>query len=85
MIFVIATAFFYRSRTYWYVVLAILLACLLVHLLYRFKTKAWSQPWEVGVMLRRHIQIVRALWNVPRMNTGGTDNELPPRQWMRHI
>jgi hypothetical protein len=26
-------------------VLAIFFACLLVHLLYRFKTKAWSQPW----------------------------------------
>jgi chromate transport protein ChrA len=44
-IFVIATAVFYRSRTYWYAVLAIFFAGLLVHLLYRTKTKAWSQPW----------------------------------------
>jgi hypothetical protein len=44
-IFVITTAAFYRSRTYWYAVLAVFLACMLVHLLYRFKTKAWSQPW----------------------------------------
>src|SRR6185503_13165960 len=45
VIFAIATAFFYRSRAYWFAMLAILFACLLVHLLYRFKTKAWSQPW----------------------------------------
>ena len=44
-VFAMTTALFYRSRTYWYAVLVILVACLLVHLLYRIKTKAWSQPW----------------------------------------
>jgi hypothetical protein len=43
--FVIVTAVFYQSRTYWLIVLAVLVACLLVHMLYRIKTKAWSQPW----------------------------------------
>lgn len=43
--FGIATALLYRSRTYWMVVLGILAACLLVHLLYRTKTKAWRQAW----------------------------------------
>ena len=43
--FVMVTAVFYQSRTYWLIVLAILVACLLVHMLYRIKTKAWSQPW----------------------------------------
>lgn len=42
---VILSAIFYRSRTYWYVVFAIVFAALLVHLLYRCKTRAWSRPW----------------------------------------
>jgi hypothetical protein len=40
-----ATALFYQSRTYWYAILALSFGCFLVHMLYRFKTKAWSQPW----------------------------------------
>jgi len=38
-------AIFWRKPAYWLCLLAVLLAGLPIHFLYRFETKCWTRPW----------------------------------------
>jgi hypothetical protein len=45
---IVAIAFvwwIWNSRWFWYIVIPMSVAAITIHLLYRWKTQAWSRPW----------------------------------------
>jgi len=44
-ILITLTVRYWRSATYWWILLAVLVLGIPVHLFWRWKTKAWTQPW----------------------------------------
>jgi hypothetical protein len=36
---------FWRSRVFWWTVLGLLIVALMLHGVWRWKTKGWTQPW----------------------------------------
>ena len=44
-IFIGAAALWWRNPTFWYWVLAASVLALTLHLVWRWKTKTWTQPW----------------------------------------
>jgi len=36
---------FWRSRYFWWTLLGLLIVALVLHFIWRWKTKGWTQPW----------------------------------------